>query len=265
MTNLYEFQPLEASVTPSVLMPEALIFGGVNIDKELAGYRTLNVSGRENFTRTLNTASSSADGELFISSKIDTNDITIKYELNATNIDDFNKRYTKLKLLLQGEEVKFNFADENEFYRIGTVIELSNDDVGSINTTGTIKIKMSDPYRKGQQKTISGTNVVTLNDPQLMYPQNVEKIILIVNNDTDNIFININNSYKLSLINGSFQSNRNIVVDIENKQITMNGVSQLNKIDIQNTNIFEAKIKNMDVLTCSQAKSMSVIYRVKIL
>ena len=72
MTNLYEFQDLKAKSTQVVLMPEALTFGGVNIDKELAGYRTLNVSGRENFTRSINTANSTADGELFISSKLNT-------------------------------------------------------------------------------------------------------------------------------------------------------------------------------------------------
>ena len=45
MTNLYEFHDLTAKSANVVLMPEALTFGGVNIDKELAGYRTLNVSG----------------------------------------------------------------------------------------------------------------------------------------------------------------------------------------------------------------------------
>ena len=107
MTNLYDFQPLTAQSSLERLLPEALTFGGVNLDKELAGYRTLNVSGRENFTRTVNTASSTADGELFVSSKLDAHEITIKYQLNADSIDDFNKKYTRLKFLLQGEEQPF--------------------------------------------------------------------------------------------------------------------------------------------------------------
>ena len=83
MKNLYEFQDITAKSSQLGPMPEAFTFGGINIAKELACYRTLNVSGRENYTRTINTANSTADGELFISSKIDTAELTIKYQLNA--------------------------------------------------------------------------------------------------------------------------------------------------------------------------------------
>lgn len=265
MTNLYEFRDLSKQASASNLPSEALTFGGVNIDKELAGYRTLNVSGRENFTRTLNTASSTADGELFISSKLDTNEITIKYLLTADTVDDFNKLYTRLKLLLQGEEKTFSFSDESEFTRTGTVISLDNDNAGVIETTGTIKIKMLDPYRHGQTKTISGTSSIVFNDPQLMYTQNVDKITLVATADTQTLVVNINNSYKLTLINASITANSNIVIDIVNRNITMNGVSQLNKIDVLNTNMFEAKVTNGDMITCQQAKSLTATYRVKII
>lgn len=264
MTNLYEFQDLAPKSTQVQLMPEALTFGGINIDKELAGYRTLNVSGRENFTRTVNTANSTSDGELFISSKLDTAEITIKYQLNADTIDDFNKRYTQLKYWLQGNEQPFYFADENEFVRYGTVTGLSVDSAGTIMTTGTITIKMTDPFRHGQEKTANGTTKLIINDPQLIYKQLLDTITIVNSAAVNQIVINIDNDYNLTL-NGSYSANANIIVDFNNLDITQNGTSILSNIDITKTNIFEALVENGNQINCAQASSITATYRIKIL
>lgn len=264
MKNLYEFQDLQAKSTQVQLMPEALTFGGINIDKELAGYRTLNVSGREDFTRSLNTAKSTSDGELFISSKLDIAEITIKYQLNADSIDEFNKRYTQLKYLLQGDEQPFYFADENEFVRYGTVTNLKNDSTGSILTTGSITIKMTNPYRHGQVKNIKGNQSLVMNDPQLIYYQPVDKLTMTVLDDTQIIDLNINNDYNLTMI-GNYKKGSIVIVDLVDFNIFINGVSYLSNIDINKTNIFEAKVKNGDMLTSKQASSLSLSYRVRLL
>ena len=264
MTNLYEFHDLTAKSTKVVLMPEALTFGGVNIDKELAGYRTLNVSGRENFIRSINTANSTADGELFISSKLNTAELTIKYQLNADTIDEFNRRYTQLKYWLQGEEKPFYFADENEFVRYGTVTSLNNDTVGDIKTTGTITIKMNDPFRHGQTKTIAGVGSLVINDPQLIYSQPVDKITFKLASATQSIVANINNSYNLTM-SGNYPAGALVIIDMVNFNITINGTSKLSDINIQKTNIFEAKVKNGDKLTSNNVGDMTLSYRVRIL
>jgi len=263
MTNLYDFQPLTAQSSLERLLPEALTFGGVNLDKELAGYRTLNVSGRENFTRTVNTASSTSDGELFVSSKLDAHEITIKYQLNADSIDDFNKKYTRLKFLLQGDEQPFFFADENEFSRYGTVTSLTLDDAGVIQTTGSIVIKMTNPFRNGQSKLISGTNKVLINDPQLMYKQPIDSITLTVGADTNILTLMIDN-YKL-VISGSFTQGAVIVIDFNSLTITQAYNSILSGVDIMQTNIFEAKVMNGSVISCDNASNIDVKYRVRLL
>lgn len=263
MTNLYEFQDLTAKSTKVVLMPEALTFGGVNIDKELAGYRTLNVSGRENFTRSINTANSTADGELFISSKIDTAELTIKYQLNADTIDEFNRRYTQLKYWLQGDEQPFYFADENEFLRYGTVTSLNNDTVGDINTTGTITIKMTDPFRYGQLKKISGTNTLVFNDPQIKYKQNIDKLYFNVTKQTNTLTLTIDN-YKLS-ISGSFTVGSLITIDFNSLTIKQGTSSILSGVNILITDIFEAKITNGSIISSQFTDKLNVDYRVRIL
>jgi len=263
MTNLYEFRDLSKQASASNLPSEALTFGGINIDKELAGYRTLNVSGRENFTRTLNTASSTADGELFISSKLDTNEITIKYLLNADTVDDFNQKFIKLKNLLQGEEKPFFFADETQYIRYGTVTSLSIENAGVLSTTGAIVIKMSDPYRYSSSKSASGASTITVSDTELMYQQGIDTLTLTVGTATNTLVMTID-SYKMTL-NGSFPVDTVLKIDFVNKTI-MNGVaSVLNTIDITKTDIFEAKIKNGSVMSCANAKAISMTYRDKIL
>lgn len=263
MTNLYEFHDLTAKSAKVVLMPEALTFGGVNIDKELAGYRTLNVSGRENFTRSINTANSTADGELFISSKINTAELTIKYQLNADTIDEFNRRYTQLKYWLQGDEQPFYFADENEFTRYGTVTSLNNDTVGEINTTGTITIKMTDPFRYGQLKKISGTNTLVFNDPQIKYKQNIDKLYFNVTKQTNTLTLTIDN-YQLS-VSGSFTVGSLITIDFNSLTIKQGTSSILNGVNILITDIFEAKISNGSIITSPFSDKLNVDYRVRIL
>lgn len=263
MTNLYDFQPLTAQSSLERLMPEALTFGGVNLDKELAGYRTLNVSGRENYTRTVNTVNTVSDGELFVSSKLDSHEITIKYELNGVDIDDFNKKYTRLKFLLQGNEQPFFFADENEFSRYGTVTSLTLDDAGVIKTTGSIVIKMTNPFRNGQSKLIGGTNKVLINDPQLMYKQLIDSITLTVGTATNVLTLMIDN-YKL-VINGSFTKDVVIVIDFNSLTITQAYNSILSGVDIMQTDIFEAKVMNGSVISCDSASKIDVKYRVRLL
>lgn len=263
MTNLYEFHELTAKSANNVLMPEALTFGGVNLDKELAGYRTLNVSGRENFTRSVNTANSTADGELFISSKIDTAELTIKYQLNADTIDEFNRMYNQLKYCLQGEEKPFYFADEKEFVRYGTVTSLNNDTVGEINTTGTITIKMTDPFRHGQLKTVSGTGKLVLNDPQMKYQQNIDKIYFNITTQTNTLKLTIDN-YKLT-VSGSFTVGSLITIDFNSLTIKQGTLSILSGVNILLTDIFEAKASNGSIITSHFTNKINAEYRVRIL
>ena len=264
MTNLYDFKPLTAQSSLERLMPEALTFGGVNLDKELAGYRTLNVSGRENYTRTVNTVNTVSDGELFVSSKLDSHEITIKYELNGVDIDDFNKKYTRLKYVLQGNEQAFFFADENEFVRYGTVTSLAVDDAGTIKTTGTITIKMTKPYRYGQSKTIEGGSQLVINDPQLSYEQTLDKIYLTVLDNTDKVELDINTDYSL-VLNTGYNKGDLIIVDQSTFDITHAGLSQLMYVDIMHTNIFEQKVKNGDFVSSPNASNLKVDYRVTML
>jgi len=204
-----------------------------------------------------------ADGELFISSKIDTAELTIKYQLNADTIDEFNRRYTQLKYWLQGEEQPFYFADENEFVRYGTVTSLNNDTVGDINTTGTIMIKMTDPFRHGQLKTVSGTGTLVLNDPQMKYQQKIDKVYFNITTQTNTLTLTIDN-YRLS-VSGSFTVGSLITIDFNSLTIKQGTISILSGVNILLTDIFEANASNGSTITSPFTNKINAEYRVRIL
>ncbi|CAH1856717.1 distal tail protein Dit [Convivina praedatoris] len=262
----YEFRDIEKTTSPPDKRPvESLTFSGHNLDDEIAEFHTVNVDGRDNYTRKLQVADTFGDGDFFLNSQLDHNVVTVGFFLIADTTAKFNSAFTRLKYLLQGDEKEFYFDDEPEFVRVGTVTKLTNTEPGSLSVKGTIEITMSDPYRHGQSKEVTGGNVAMINDPQILYPQNVDTIVVkLPPQSTDNMRITIGNSYIMEL-GGGLSANSTVVLDINNRTLTMNGTSILNKIKIMNTNIFEAKIKKGDKVVCLEAIQIKVKYRVKLL
>lgn len=262
--NIYEFGDLGKRSTATPLPSEAIVFNGVSLDEQLPYYRTLNVSGRENFERSLNTVDTSGDGEFFLSSKLNANTIAVTYAIETRNAYDFNETFTNLKKFLLGEEVEFYFMDEPEYTRTGTVTKLENPTAGALEVVGTFEIAMSNPFRHGQKKSINGADGLVINDPQLYYNQRAEKIILTVNTATKPFVLNVDNDYNLTLASG-LPENSNLVIDFNENKLTSMGVNKLPDMDILQTNIFELKIKNGQRITAKGANSIELQYRVQML
>lgn len=262
--NIYEFGDLEKRSTATPLPSEAIVFNGVSLDEQLPYYRTLNVSGRENFERSLNTVETSGDGEFFLSSKLNANTITVTYTIETRNADDFNETFTNLKKFLLGEEVDFYFMDEPEYTRTGTVTKLENPKAGSFDVVGTFDISMSNPFRHGQRKTITGSDNLVINDPQLFYKQSAEKMILTIKTATNPFVLNVDNDYNL-MLTGGLPANSNLVIDFNGNTLTSSGTNKLPDMDILKSNIFELKIKNGQRITAKGAGSIELQYKVQML
>ena len=262
--NIYEFGDLEKRSTATPLPSEAIVLNGVSLDEQLPYYRTLNVSGRENFERSLNTVETSGDGEFFLSSKLNANTITVTYTIETRNADDFNETFTNLKKFLLGEEVEFYFMDEPEYTRTGTVTKLENPTAGAFDVVGTFEISMSNPFRHGQRKAITGGETLVINDPQLYYKQSAEKIILNIKTATKPFVLNVDNDYNLTLT-GGLTANSNLVIDFKNNALTSGGTNKLPDMDIIKSNIFELKIKNGQRITAKGASSIELQYRLQML
>ena len=267
--SLYEFTDLTVGTAAVSLPSESITFNGHKLDSELVGYQTLNVEGRSSFTRSLSTATGLADGDLFLSSRIESNKINVKYMVSAKTNSDFNTLNDTLNKYLQGNEVAFNFADEPNYTRCGTVTANNLDNAGQLSTTGVFEITMSDPYKYGATKNASGTTSITVSDASLSFAQGFDTIVLTNKADVSKIVITVD-SYTLTLV-GSFKAANVYTIDYTNKTITeftpsTNIKKSVNAtIDINNSNILEAKIKNGTKITSTQASSIVLSYRVKAL
>ena len=87
---LYEFTDLTAGTSAVSFPSESITFNGHKLASELVGYQTLTVDVRPSFTRSLSTATGLADGDLFLSSRIESNKISVKYMVSAKTNSDFN-------------------------------------------------------------------------------------------------------------------------------------------------------------------------------
>ena len=123
---------------------------------------------------------------------------------------------------------------------------------------------MSDPFRHGQRKTITGGETLVINDPQLYYKQSAEKIILNITTATKPFILNVDNDYNLTLTSG-LPANSNLLIDFNGNKLTSNGTNKLPDMDILKSNIFELRIKNGHRITAKGAGSIELQYRVQML
>lgn len=189
--------------------------------------------------------------------------------VSAKTNSDFNTLNDTLNKYLQGNEVAFNFADEPNYTRYGTVTANNLDNAGQLSTTGVFEITMSDPYKYGVTKSATGTTSITVSDVSLSFAQGFDTITLTNKADVSKIVLTVD-GYTLTLV-GSFKAANVYTIDYTKKTITeltpsTNVKKSVNAtIDINNSNIFEAKIKNGTKITSTQASSIVLSYRVKAL
>lgn len=144
---MYEFRDTIDHSDLTVKLPsEAMNFGGVFLENEVEGYKTLTVTGREPLTRNVKTLKvGNNDGEIFKNSSITPRYITVKFLLMAAIADNLQVRMTKLKKLLYTEIVEIFFNDDDLRYVKGIVSNVDVISEGQNNIQGTIKITCSDP------------------------------------------------------------------------------------------------------------------------
>lgn len=257
--NIYDFTGLNETATNSFVPTEAIVFNGVKLDEKLPYYRTLNVSGRENFERSLNTVETSGDGEFLLSSKINANTIVVTFSLSANNASDFNVYFDKLKDLLTGTNVAFSFSDEPSYTRFGTVSKLDNPTAGSVDIVGTFEIRQSDPYKYSSTINKSGTSSVTLESVGGTGVK-LQRLVMKVKADTNTVTLLIGKNRKL-VLEGSFKTGNDVTIDFENKTISSLNTSVLNKMKIPDSNLFEGGLQDGDIVSSANASSIEVSFR----
>lgn len=127
---------------------EAMSYDGVFLEKEIPGYRTLHVSGRELMQSEIkNEITDTGNGSVYLAKHYPSRTLRITYQLISKDDYAFREAYNKMNLLLSGAQVKIIFNDEPDKYFIGTKVNHTDPTPGRNKVTGTIEVYCSNPFK----------------------------------------------------------------------------------------------------------------------
>lgn len=145
---MYNFVDV-TEVSESVILPsEALSINGEYIENLITGYRTLNVSGREALSPDVVTYSTGIrDGSKIKNKRYPERIIVVTYQLKAESNEAFREAYNQLGKILNVENAKLIFNDEQDKFFIGTPCIIGTVEPGKNAVVGEIEILCADPFK----------------------------------------------------------------------------------------------------------------------
>jgi len=117
-----------------------MTFGGITLETQIPGYRTLYVSGRDSLSAEMNEIDGIiTDGSFHRWRHIGPRDIQVGYAVVCDTPEQYHKAMNKLKGILfakGAENVKIIFGDEPDVYFVGHVTEMPADKVADARSGG---------------------------------------------------------------------------------------------------------------------------------
>lgn len=145
---MYDFIDTIETEETTVLPSEAMKLNGTYIENEIAGYRTLRVSGREALAPELTTYDTgNRDGSRLAMRRFPARVITVEYQLITNSAEAFREAYNKLGALLNVEDAELIFADETDKFFTGTPSALGDVEPGRNSITSEFEITCMDPFK----------------------------------------------------------------------------------------------------------------------
>ena len=143
------------------------IINGKNLDKEIKGFRTLAVYGRELMSRNITTAeyrrvkvgkgmrsyvnrdtsSNAGYANRFIGSYLSSRSIVVEYDINAKDNAELFGINEQLNYLMDVEEVPIIFTDDPNFYYIGTHTNAEELKRNSRQYKSSFELECSNPFK----------------------------------------------------------------------------------------------------------------------
>ena len=132
-------------------------FNGTYLEELIPGYRTLDVSGRDNLENDIDEITLYAvNGARLKNKRITTRSISITFALVRETPEDIRIALNELRGFLFGQDmkdVKLIFDDENDKYFHGTVVSIDAAKIVNLDdAAGTINFQCSDPFKYSVQE-----------------------------------------------------------------------------------------------------------------
>lgn len=145
---MYAFIDITESQTGSNLPSEAISINGEYIEEHLPGYRTLYTEGREMLESEVTEIQiGSQNGSRYQYKRDASREIIVHYQMLSSSPEDFREKFNELCKILDQEQMKIIFADEDDKYFIGTKTSFDAPEPGRLSTTGSFTIYCPDPYK----------------------------------------------------------------------------------------------------------------------
>ena len=224
------------------------IINGFNLDTELDGYRTLNVSGRSVFGRDIETLkfsarrnagskstksnSNKAGNNKFFSSDIQSVVIEVEFLLEAKTNELFREQLSKFTTILHQEEAKWTWTDDPTFFYTGTITEIGSFKEDKNSIISTFKILCVD-----LMKTSIETYVLKGNGKEIEIPDFKEDIDILemkfnLNADTNKFtYENMNGNGK-TIFSYLFKSGNTIEILLKEQKALLNSRNLMPAMDL---------------------------------
>jgi predicted phage tail component-like protein len=239
----------------------AFSYGGQCLDSNVDGFTTLSVAGRGDFTRAVTATDLASDGAKYLSSRLESKKLTIKFFLKSVSLTDLMAKMGKLKRILSAKNTTVSFADDPLYKCVGTVTSVTLDDT-TLHPTGSIEVTLSDPYcySVAQQKTGTGKTVAFVDyDSEF---SNVPLSVEFTPSSAISVFQMTSNQGKHFLLNQSVSAGKKIVVDFKSLSCTVSGANVLSSVSL-NSNFADFTIDKNTVLTFNSSGEYIVRFEVK--
>lgn len=213
-----------------LLPAEALYVDGIPIEKQVRGYRTLGVSGRELLPNELNIVERiNNDGSIVLSEKYPSRIITVDYLIRAEDNREFRHVFNHLNKILRGGEKEFKFHDDMGYAYYGYLQNVDEVPNGVNTIRSSFHLFCPMPFKYGHESILEGTEVVlAVNSPYKSLPSSIE-VTMGSNSTTLNIVMG---EKKITLTQLSLMAGDRVTFDFDGMTVTHGGNSLLNKMSI---------------------------------
>ncbi|WP_040397578.1 distal tail protein Dit [Anaerococcus senegalensis] len=254
------------------------IINGFNLDTELDGYRTLNVSGRSVFGRDIETLkfsarrnagskstkskSNKAGNNKFFSSDIQSVVIEVEFLLEAKTNELFRELLSKFTTILHQEEAKWTWTDDPTFYYTGTITEIGSFKENRNSVISTFKILCVDPMKTSIETYVLKGNGKEIEMPDFKEEIDILEMKFVLNSDSNKFtFENMNGNGK-TIFSYLFKSNNRINILLEEQKCLLNGRNLMPAMDLMSD--FEDFFVNpKDTILLSSACDYEIKYKLR--
>lgn len=254
------------------------IINGFNLDTELCGYRTLNVSGRSVFGRDIETMkfssrksagskstrnnSNKAGTNKFFSSDVQSVVIEVEFLLEAPTNELFRELLSKFITILHQEEAKWTWTDDPNFYYTGTISEIGDFKEDKNSVISTFKILCVDPMKTSIETYVLKGNGKEIEMPDFKEEIDILEMKFVLNSDSNKFtFENMNGNGK-TIFSYLFKSNNRINILLEEQKCLLNGRNLMPAMDLMSD--FEDFFVNpKDTILLSSACDYEIKYKLR--